>query len=191
VTADLPVNFCYLEQMSELNRNDYLAMRRRYRPDNVDLVIVAESPPAGGNYFYNPDGKVSEPLFAAMMLRLGFSPTNKDDGLRKFQKRGWILVDATYEPVNALTDTTRNKIIARDYRSLRDDLLELKPDRSVRVVLTKANVCQKLAPLLLADGFKVINNGVAVPFPSHGQQKKFAEKFSAVLKAAGIETAEP
>ncbi|MGE5304951.1 MAG: hypothetical protein ACM3TN_16695 [Alphaproteobacteria bacterium] len=150
-------------------------------------MIVAESPPKGGKYFYNPDGDVSEVLFVALMLRLGFTPTSKDEGPREFERRCWILVDATYEPVNALSDAPRDKVIVRDYPLLRADLKDLLSDRSVPMVLIKANVCRILEPKLMADGFNVINNRVVIPFPSHGQQKKFAELFSAVLKAAGIE----
>src|SRR5688572_20135704 len=80
-------------------RNEYLSLRRRFEPETLSLVIVAESPPQSGKYFYNPDGAVTEPLFAALMKALGISPNTKASGLRTFQQRGWILVDATYEPV--------------------------------------------------------------------------------------------
>jgi hypothetical protein len=62
-------------------------------------VTIAESPPASGKYFYDPTGATSEWLFAALMKQIGFSPSNKEEGLREFQRRGWILIDATYEPV--------------------------------------------------------------------------------------------
>jgi hypothetical protein len=39
-----------------IDRNAYLSMRRRYEPDVVRLVIITESPPASGLYFYNPTG---------------------------------------------------------------------------------------------------------------------------------------
>src|SRR5712691_953872 len=96
-------------------RSDYLSFRRRFEPASVKLVIVAESPPASGKYFYNPAGSVKEPLFAALMLQLGFAPKTKEAGLREFQKRGWVLVDATYEPVNALSSPARDAVITRDY----------------------------------------------------------------------------
>jgi hypothetical protein len=150
-------------------------------------VIVAESPPKSGKYFYNPEGKRGETLFLALMKQLGISPASKAEGLRQFQEKGWMLVDATYQPVNDL-NLNRDQIIEDDYPKLHADLEKLTSGRSVSVVLIKANVCGILEPKLLAHGFKVINNGVVIPFPSHGQQKKFAEKFSAVLKAAGIET---
>jgi hypothetical protein len=166
-------------------RDDYLAMRRRYKPDRdrIKLVIIAESPPISGLYFYDPEGLPTEPLFAALMRQLGLSPATKHEGLQQFQRAGWILVDATYRPVNT-RDLKRDQVIDEDYPLLRDDLLRLTPDRSVSVVLMKANVCQILESKLMEDRFKVINKGIVIPFPSHGQQGKFAERFSAVLKAA-------
>jgi hypothetical protein len=107
-------------------RNEYLALRRPYEPENIRLVIIAESPPASGLYFYKA-GRTGEPLFAAMMKQLGLSPTTKEDGLRKFQQRGWVLVDATYEPINEFIGSRRDRIIDRDYPLLLDDLARLTP----------------------------------------------------------------
>ena len=165
-------------------RNEYLEFRRKFEPENIRLVIVAESPPASGKYFYNPAGAVSEPLFAAFMLQLGFTPTTKEMGLREFQRRGWILVDATYEPVNAQSGVARDEIIVRDYPLLRDDLGELLPDRSTPLILMKANVCELLGPKLAEDGFNVLNKGQSVYFPSHGRQSDFHRQFGAILKSA-------
>ena len=111
-------------------RNEYLNLRRRYEPENIKLIIVAESPPASGLYFYKPDGRFTEPLFREMMKQLRFSCTNKADGLLKFQHCGWVLVDATYVPVNELPDSQADRIIRDDYPLLRDDLARLTPDRS-------------------------------------------------------------
>src|SRR4051794_3296358 len=104
-----------------MERGDYLSLRRPFEPLTVKLVIVAESPPASGKYFYNPDGAPTEPLFTALMLQLSFSPASKEQGLREFQKRGWVLIDATYEPVN-VKGKDRDQVIIRDYPLLREDL---------------------------------------------------------------------
>jgi hypothetical protein len=166
-------------------RNEYLAFRRPYEPENIRLVIIAESPPAGGKYFYNPEGARSELLFAAMMKQLGLSPTTKEDGLRKFQQCGWVLVDATYEPVNEFIGSKKDRIINRDYPCLLDDLARLTPNRSTPLILIKANVCRILEPKL-KDEFKVLNGGTVIPFPSHGRQPEFHEKFGPLIKSAGI-----
>jgi len=162
-------------------RFDYLKLRRRFEPKIVRLVIIAESPPASGNYFYNPTGATTEPLFTALMQEIGSSPTSKERGLREFQTTGWILVDATYTPVNGLSDTERDRIIVEDYQSLHADLTALLPDKSTPVILIKANVCRLLEHPLTADGFRVLNNGRAVYFPSTGRQQEFHSQFSAIL----------
>ena len=64
------------------SRADYIEMRRRYEPHTVRLVVVAESP-VYGLYFYDPSGAVTEPLSAALMKRLGATPTSKDSGDRQ------------------------------------------------------------------------------------------------------------
>ena len=172
--------------MLPTQRGEYLSFRRRFEPASLKLVIVAESPPASGKYFYNPTGVVSEPLFTALMSQLGYTPTSKESGLREFQQRGWVLVDATYEPVNALDDQGRDRVIVQDYSLLRDDLAAILPDRSVPLILIKANVCRRLERKLKEDGFNVLNNGCVIYFPSTGRQKDFQRQFSAILRSASI-----
>jgi hypothetical protein len=139
------------------NRAEYLDLRQRYEPESTRLVIIAESPPASGKYFYDPAGAPSEPLFAALMKQLRVIPHTKEGGLREFQRRGWILVDATYEPVNKAHSSSRYRVIERDYPLLRDDLATLMANRSIPIVLIKENVCRILRPKLVRDGFNVLS----------------------------------
>ncbi|HWX14675.1 MAG TPA: hypothetical protein VNY06_07475, partial [Methylocella sp.] len=71
--AVLPANVDQIPAMPlpQKQRGEYLSLRREFEPTSVRLVIVAESPPISGNYFYNPDGEVSEQLFKALMEQLG------------------------------------------------------------------------------------------------------------------------
>jgi hypothetical protein len=169
------------------DRTAYIDLRHRYEPERIRLGIIAESPPASGLYFYDQTGAPSEPLFAALMKQLDPSRPSratKEVGLREFQRRGWLLVDATYEPVNKLDRSSAARVIERDYPLLRDDLATLTPDRSVPLVLIKTNICKVLEPKLTRDGFRVLNRGCLIPFPASGQQKKFHEQFGAIIANA-------
>jgi hypothetical protein len=106
-------------------REEYRALRRRFEPEEIKLVIITEAPPSSGLCFYDPIGLTTEPLFAAIMRELGRSPKTREDGLREMQRRGWVLVDATHEPVHGLRPAARDAVIARDYPLLRDDLKAL------------------------------------------------------------------
>jgi hypothetical protein len=125
----------------------YLALRHAFEPQpgDIKLVIVAEAPPASGLYFYDPNGVTTEPLFAAIMRQLRCVPPTKEYGLREMQRRGWILVDATYELVDRLGDARRDAVLVRDYPLLREDLKQLLAGRLVPVILVKTNVCRSLS----------------------------------------------
>jgi hypothetical protein len=115
------------------------------------------------------------------MQRLKVIVNTKREGLDHFCARGWILVDATYEPVNRYNLRNRNEVIIRDYPLLRTDLLHISPSKSAPILLLKANVCALLEARLRADGFDVINRGRRVAFPSHGQQPKFHRAFAELV----------
>jgi hypothetical protein len=168
------------------DRSYYHSLRRLYQPDDLKLVIIAESPPISGKYLYDKSGATTEPLFSALMQRLNATSTTKEEGLREFQRRGVILVDATYEPVNGMSDAARDRVIERDYPVLLQDLRTLFVDRSRPVALLKTNVCRLLDPRLTKDGFNVINRGQPIYFPSNGQQTKSRQQFTSILQGAGI-----
>jgi hypothetical protein len=92
-----------------------------------------------------PVEKVSEPLFSALMKQLGgIEPKTKCEGLRKFQSRGWVLVDATYEPVNERDNSGRDRVIDRDFHELCGDLKQLLARcwSEIPLILIKANVAE-------------------------------------------------
>jgi hypothetical protein len=166
-----------------LSRTEYMRLRAPYLPQHRRIVFVLESPPKSSLYFYNSDGRVSEPLFSAMMKDvIGTRPNSKDEGLCEFAHRGFLLIDATYTPVNHdhLTPRERNKRILDDLPVLIGELREYV-GRKTRVVLVKANVCVLLEPILTMHGFPVLNRGKVIPFPSTGQQNRFREAVCEVL----------
>jgi hypothetical protein len=169
-------------QQQRRDRNYYYSLRQHFVPNVTKLVIIAESPPVSGKYFYDPNGKTTEPLFSAFTRHLGLAMSGKEQGLRELQRLGWILMDATCEPVNKLeSEAAREQVIARDYGLLLRDLATVA-DKTTPIVLIKKTVCRVLEPRLLAAGYNVINRGRVVYFPAHSRQGQFAEQFSAVLR---------
>jgi hypothetical protein len=164
-----------------MTKSDYIRLRYRFTPENPKVIFILESPPASGLYFYNPDGKTTEPLFKAMMKDvLGIEPKTKEEGLRQFAAKGYLILDATYTPVNNLEDDEADAIILRDFPQLLQDLREhVRP--TTKIALVKANVCKLLERRLADEGLTVLNEGVTIPFPSTGQQLKFTVKIQKVL----------
>jgi hypothetical protein len=168
------------------NKEYYHRLRNKYLPDKLKNIFVLESPPASGKYFYDESGKINEPLFKAMMKLIGFNPKDKRKGLQLFQKIGYFLVDATYQPINNLKGKKRNDVILRDFTELVKELKKFCHCNQIPIILIKANICRILEPRLRQEGFVVQNNGLVVPFPSNGWQKSFFEKINKFHKVAKI-----
>ena len=166
-----------------MNKEYYLHLRNKYLPTNVKVVFILESPPTSGKYFYDEEGSLSESLFSAMMKLLNLKPQNKREGLKAFADSGHFLVDATYEPVNQLKGKIRDNTIFRNFEKLVTDLKKLGDPELINFVLVKANICRLLEPRLLSKGFNIRNNGIIVPFPSTGQQKKFSIEIQKIVGA--------
>ena len=167
--------------MTGHSKEYYKRLRKKYEPEDPKMVLVAESPPASGLYFYDEAGKPTEPLFAALMGQfLNRQFTSKADGLRAFSKAGFVLVDATYQAVNDRTD--RDNVIKGEYPKLREDIRNLIGGHPVPILLIKANVCNIIEPLLLRDGFRVLNRGQKVYFPSTGHQHDFRMQVATILR---------
>jgi len=165
-----------VKEKDVLNRAGYINLRNRYMPEHLRHVFVFESPPSSGLYFYDETGDKSEWLFGALMKFLNFTPTNKREGLEYFARCGYLLVDATYEPIDGIKgNLDRGRELLTAVPALIADLESVDPAKKAPLLLVKKSVCMFLEPLLKQAGFDVLNNGVVLPFPVPYQQKRFLE----------------
>ena len=119
-----------------------------------------------------------------MMKLMGYIPVDKVDGLREFRDRGYVIVDASYRPVNDLGEgKSRDDRILGEYPSLLHDLKALNPDKTIPLILVKANICKLLELPLRNDGFVVANSGILIPFPASGQQNRFRERMAMIWRS--------
>ncbi|RLA41701.1 MAG: hypothetical protein DRR42_24345 [Gammaproteobacteria bacterium] len=154
----------------------YSNLRAPFAPSEVNLVLLFESPPDSGRYFYDPNGKTTEPLFSAVMKLLRWNPVTKAEGLELLRDTGIILLDATYQQVNNMSDVQRREIMRSEYEQLEERL----PDAPILIGMVK--VLDAVGQRLKDEGYEVLNNRVRVPFPSNGNQKKFHTMASRLLE---------
>lgn len=183
IESDLSDDIQESEYYNVHSKDYYLVLRAKYEPDNLRMIFIAESPPISGEYLYDPVGRTTEPLFRALMhATLGIRPATKAEGLAAFTQAGFVLIDSTCRPVNALSEKECDQTILTDYPELKADLLRLSRDQSSKILLIKANVCRLLERRLIADGFNVVNHGAVIPFPGSGHQAEFLVKVAQFLK---------
>ena len=165
--------------------------RRKYRPSNVRLLMIAESPPSSGGFFYFPKTIGKDHLFRETMKTLGLWPQNspmrggidKTPMLRDFQSMGFYLLDSSSYPVDKMRDRARREAIRDELPRLMEDVRRVNPPN---IVIVKSSIFEPVKSVLEEAGFgpRVLNNK-PIPFPSHGNQQGYRTRMKRLLTRIG------
>jgi hypothetical protein len=154
------------------------AAAAKYRPEVIELLLVAEAPPSSlDRYFYFEEVPNQDSLFRHVVravLAIEPSRAEKASELRRLVDRGVFLIDLKPEP-KAPGDTLESYV---------PDLVARAAALTPRQIITiKANVCDLTQPALRAAGLDVVDQ--RVPFPGSGQQRRFLEGMDTALDSIG------
>jgi hypothetical protein len=155
---------------------DIEALRRSYRPQKVQLLLVGESAPASGKFFYS---KSTMTTFTARAFEKVYDITFTDnaDFLRFFQACGCYLDDLSLTPVNTMHPTERARILQASVPALSQRIRDVEPAVVVAVL-------QKIAPYvqeaLTLAGRPVVFR--VLPFPGNGHQNMYIDGLSDLLR---------
>ena len=122
--------------------------RRVYRPDELRVLFIGESPPAGGTFFYDANSKlyrVTREAFEAAIPALRQEP----DFLTAFQRMGCYLEDLATVPVNGLPNAEREQACAEGVGPL---TRRIKPYRPLAVTLVIKRIEQPAREALRRAG---------------------------------------
>lgn len=162
--------------------------RQKYKPENVNLLLVAEAPPLSlDRFFYYEDVKEKDFLFVELSKVLcktdnvNLIRSNKAKILQTMKDAGIYLMDLSDVPLteDGCYDTYAKHDLKRQFL----DKLEKEEaiDRAKTViVLIKVTVFDYLYNDLKKDGYNVCDE--RIPFPSSGQQAKFRAAMSKVIE---------
>ncbi len=160
------------EQLRARRRRERAA--RKYRPDDVKLLLVAEAPPAAlDRYFYFADVPEQDSLFryvARAILKTEPTRNNKAELLAQLRDKRVFLIDLTRDPVSG-------ESLATEVPALLTRIRKLDPHK---IILIKANVYDLAQRTLAEAGLPVVDE--RIPFPGSGQQRQFEIAFERALR---------
>lgn len=168
----------------------YAERRRRWRPERVRLLLVAESAPhdngviADRRFFYDGDLTGRDSLFREVVRTMDGNPPlksgpgAKSPWLARLQQDGVFLIDLAPVPVNKYTVGERTQVLASEIAATTQRAKSLAP---AGVVLVKQNVFELLHMPFQDAGLNLLHNHF-IPFPGSGQQARFREQFAAALE---------
>ena len=171
---------------------DFNRARRKYRPHRVRFLLIAESPPSSGGFFYFGTTIGKDHLFRETMKALELWPRNEpmrkgiDKGamLRRFQSMGFYLLDTCVFPVDKLRPSERRKAVLSQTGRLVNDVIEADP---VHILVVKSSIFAPVSIALRDAGLwaRVLNTR-PVPFPSHGNQRIYRSMLRHALSKAHL-----
>jgi len=143
----------------------------RFKPEAIDLLLVAESPPNSlDRYFYFDDVTEQDSLFryvSKMILGELSDRSHKSDDLARLRDAGVFLIDVKEQPGKPAVSHVGDVV---------ERCRQLSPpaDHS-----DEGTVYDLVYTALLDAGLPVVDE--RIPFPGSGQQKRFEEKFKRAL----------
>ena len=144
---------------------DVEQIRRHFRPDQIRLLFVGESPPDSGKFFYSGNSQMAHYMKRVLGRELF---RGAKDFFAEFKASGCYLDDLVLAPVNKSSDRFRRQAC----RQAIPDLADRIRDHDPRVVIAL------LQRIKREVGDAVDQSGVdadfyATHFPGNGQQGRF------------------
>ena len=171
---------------------DLSRARRKYRPRKVLFLLIAESPPSSGGFFYFATTIGKDHLFRETMKALEFWPedepmrrgVDKRSMLRRFQSMGLYLLDTCVFPVDKLRPKERGKAVLSQTPRLVNDVIKANPPH---IFIVKSSIFSPVSIALREAGLltRVLNTG-PVPFPSHGNQRIYRSMLRRAVSKARL-----
>lgn len=167
----------------------YEELRRQYRPAQLRVLLIAESPPDPGagerRFFYAPrltiDNLYRGVAQALYGDRSDIDVSDKLGVLERLREDGFWLIDAVDKPINKLAAAARARAISEAVPSLVERCGELAPDHGV--IICHGKVYAAAAPALRRAGVRVLHDE-PLPFPLGNWRRQFVDGFQRAVATA-------
>jgi hypothetical protein len=173
----------------------YDEIRQRYKPDHIQVLLIAESPPPSAEiqssrHFYRSDRIRTDDRLFTNTVRALYPETaelaestleeNKEDWLRRFQADGRYMIEALETSQrHSTTKRQRQNRIRESIPRLIERIRSLA-NKNTKIVLIKSNVFEVAAAPLREAGLTVLNTEL-VDYPGHFNQRNYREKLARLI----------
>jgi hypothetical protein len=169
----------------------YDALREQYRPEKLEVLLIAESSPDPGSgakrFFYAPElthdnlyRGVAEAVYGT---EPGFDVRDKVGALQRLKQDGYWLIDAVEKPINKKSQAARRAAIKHGVPTLVARCQQLQPKKGV--IVCHSGVFGLVAQALKEADVPLLH-AEPLPFPLGNWRSQFVAGFrQAVASACG------
>lgn len=165
----------------------YEELRSRYRPDEVSVLLIGESPPDPGagprRFFYAPQ-LTHDNLYRGVAEALygdepDFDLRGKPAVLTRIKADRLWLIDAVEHPINKTSTSGRRAAISAGIPRLVERCKEIDPERGV--IICHGLVYELVAPGMLSAEIEILHKA-PLPFPLGNWRSQFIKGFRRALR---------
>jgi hypothetical protein len=165
------------------DEHQYEVLRQRYRPKKIDVLLVGESRPAGGRFFYLANSHLFYATREAFERALGVMPPG-EQFLAYLQERGTWLYDLVDRPVDRMRGRPRRSSVQARIGDLIALLREVQPRR---VVVIKKDLAARVRQAL-DDADLSTDRLTVLPFPLYQWRRDYVEGLVRVVRVMTAES---
>jgi hypothetical protein len=154
------------------------ATRQGYRPDEVQVLFISESPPKDGTFFYRANSELftfTNEAFAEFYPDCGAGASF----LQFFQARGFYVEDLCLGPITHLPHQTRESKRERCVEPLARRIQAANPIVIIGVTTEIKKYIQQAIGLAQLERLRVV---YFLPSPAEGYQKRYVDELVAALR---------
>jgi predicted transcriptional regulator len=155
------------------------AHRQQYRPERIDILLVGESRPAGGTFFYLANSNLYYATHEAFQLALGSMPEG-GAFLQLLREQGVWLYDLADAPVDRMRGRPRTDAVQARVSNLVDLLRESRP----RLVVVIKKSLAATVRQALQDAELDIDRLRVLPFPLYQWRTEYVNGLAALVRDA-------
>lgn len=156
---------------------DYEALRDRYRPASVEILLVGESRPAGGTFFYLANSNLFDATREAFVVALGPMPRG-DEFLRYITQHGVWLFDIAEQPIDRLPGRPRKAAVGERIEHLVSLLRETNP---VLIIAIKRDLGSAVRQAM-HEADVPLNRLHILPFPLYQWRRDYVQRLSQLVR---------
>jgi len=157
-------------------------LRERFKPENVRVLLVGESPPAEGTFFYDRS-LMTTYTKKAFESALGQSFPTNTEFFEHMKQTGFYLEDLSQVPVDKLPSAEREAKLVEESERFAERVAQMRPE-AVVIVLRKIEKIVRQALSRAGSAAEVY----VLPFPGNGHQTKYQAQLIPIVRAHEIQT---
>lgn len=151
-------------------------IRESYRPEDIKILFVGESPPESGDFFY-VDGIMTKFISKPFEFKFNIQFNNNQDFLSFFKEQQCYLDDLCLEPIDKVSPSKRRLMSKENVLPFSQRLSSMQP---IIVISILKRIEKYVIEAIELSGVKT--QFYSVPFPGFGNQNRFKDEVLGILE---------